>query len=130
MDPFTRLTAIAATYNRDNVDTDQMLPGRFLLKRRSDKKYPTYLFHDLRFTPEEQPLNEFVLSQPAYRAPANNAPQGNRGGGFGSPGGYRSSPSPAPQRSAPAPSVRSGGGGGGNSGGGHSSGNGGHSGHR
>ncbi len=70
------------------------------------------------------------FSQPAYRAPANNAPQGNRGGGFGSPGGYRSSPSPAPQRSAPAPSVRSGGGGGGNSGGGHSSGNGGHSGHR
>jgi len=81
MDPFTRLSAIAATYDRDNVDTDQMLPGRFLLKRRSDKKYPTYLFHDLRFTPDEQPLSEFVLSQPAYRDAKIFVGRANFGGG-------------------------------------------------
>ena len=30
MQPFTLLTAIAAPYDRLNVDTDQILPARFL----------------------------------------------------------------------------------------------------
>ncbi len=39
MEPFTILTAVAAPYDRNNVDTDQIIPARFLLKRRTDPEY-------------------------------------------------------------------------------------------
>ena len=32
-----------------NCDTDQIIPGRFLRKVKSDPDYHRYLFHDLRF---------------------------------------------------------------------------------
>ena len=47
MTPFTVLTAPAAALDRDNVDTDQILPARFLKKPRS-AGYGNFLFADLR----------------------------------------------------------------------------------
>ena len=46
MTPFTTLTARAARLDRANVDTDQIIPARFLRKPRS-AGYGTFLFHDL-----------------------------------------------------------------------------------
>ena len=48
MQPFTRLTAIAAPFDQANVDTDRIIPARFLRKPRGDG-YDRYLFHDDRF---------------------------------------------------------------------------------
>ena len=45
--PFTTLTAPAALLDRPNIDTDQIIPARFLRKPRS-AGYGNFLFHDLR----------------------------------------------------------------------------------
>jgi len=65
MQPFTRLTAVAAPLRAANVDTDQLLPGRFLRKPRDDG-YDRYLFHDLRRRPDGCPDPAFVLNDPRY----------------------------------------------------------------
>ena len=46
MTPFTTITARAATLDRANLDTDQIIPARFLRKPRS-AGYGNFLFHDL-----------------------------------------------------------------------------------
>ncbi len=81
MEAFTTFTAVAAPIDRDNIDTDQLLPPRFLLKRRTDPAYPTYLFRDQRFDEEGQPRPEFVLNQPAYRNARIVVANENFGGG-------------------------------------------------
>jgi 3-isopropylmalate/(R)-2-methylmalate dehydratase small subunit len=67
MEPFTRLTAIAAPLDMANVDTDQLTPARFLTGRRADG-LAGVLLHDLRFTPDGVEIADFVLNQPAFRA--------------------------------------------------------------
>ena len=66
MEPFTRFTAIAAPMDRDNIDTDQIIPSRFLMMPR-DERYKTYVFRDLRIGANDQEIETFVLNQPAYR---------------------------------------------------------------
>jgi 3-isopropylmalate/(R)-2-methylmalate dehydratase small subunit len=66
MEPFTRFTAIAAPMDRDNIDTDQILPARFLMMPR-DARYGTYAFRDLRIDRNEQEVVDFVLNQAPYR---------------------------------------------------------------
>ena len=61
MTPFTTLTAVAVPLDLVNVDTDQIVPARFLRKPRS-AGYQNFAFHDLR---EKDP--GFVLSRPEYR---------------------------------------------------------------
>ena len=51
MTPFTALSAPAVALNRTNVDTDQILPARFLRKPRS-AGYQNFLFADLRDDPD------------------------------------------------------------------------------
>jgi 3-isopropylmalate/(R)-2-methylmalate dehydratase small subunit len=67
-EPFTTLTAIAAPLEMPNVDTDQILPARFL-RRPRDERYATYGFHDLRFNPDGTPQPGFILN----RAPFDRA---------------------------------------------------------
>ena len=81
MEPFVKLTAVAAPYDRLNVDTDQILPARYLLKRRTDPAYPTYLFRDLRFRADGTEDPDFVLNQPAYRNAQIFVGNANFGGG-------------------------------------------------
>lgn len=67
MQPFTTVTALAAPLDMPNVDTDQIIPARFL-KRPKDERYAVYLFHDLRFEEEggaEKP--DFVLNEEPWR---------------------------------------------------------------
>lgn len=63
---FRAFTAIAAPYDPINVDTDQILPARFLKLPRS-AGYGPHLFHDLRHGQDGKPDAHFVLNQPAYR---------------------------------------------------------------
>src|SRR5207302_768916 len=66
MEPFTRLDAVAAPMPVPNVDTDQIIPARFLRKSRKDG-YGQYLFCDLRFAPDGTEKPGFVLNQAPYR---------------------------------------------------------------
>jgi 3-isopropylmalate/(R)-2-methylmalate dehydratase small subunit len=68
MQPFTTLTAVAAPLDIANVDTDKIIPARYLRKFRSPAAgYDPYLFYDLRFDAEGGERPEFVLNQPPYR---------------------------------------------------------------
>ncbi|MGH7310044.1 MAG: 3-isopropylmalate dehydratase small subunit [Candidatus Rokuibacteriota bacterium] len=67
MEAFTRLTAVAVPLDLPNVDTDRIVPARFLRKPRGPE-YARFLFHDLRFGPDGSERAEFVLNQPAYRS--------------------------------------------------------------
>ena len=66
-EPFTTLTAVAAPLDLANVDTDQIMPARFM-RRPRDERYVAYGFHDLRFTPEGEKRPDFVLNQPPFDA--------------------------------------------------------------
>jgi 3-isopropylmalate/(R)-2-methylmalate dehydratase small subunit len=61
MQPFTILRAKAVPLDLTNVDTDRIVPARFLRQPRS-AGYENFLFHDLR---EADP--DFILDRPAYR---------------------------------------------------------------
>ena len=61
MTPFTALTAVAVPLDIVNVDTDRIVPARFLRQPRS-AGYENFLFHDLR-----EGDSHFVLDRPAYR---------------------------------------------------------------
>ncbi len=63
---FTSLTAIAAPYEPINVDTDQIIPARFLKFPRKDG-YGKFLFHDLRYREDGSENPDFVLNQEPYR---------------------------------------------------------------
>jgi 3-isopropylmalate/(R)-2-methylmalate dehydratase small subunit len=66
MEPFARLDATAAPIGVPNIDTDQIIPARFLWRKRRDG-WGHLLFHDLRFNDAGTPKPEFVLNQDAYR---------------------------------------------------------------
>jgi 3-isopropylmalate/(R)-2-methylmalate dehydratase small subunit len=61
MQPFVTLTATAAPLDLVNVDTDRIIPARFLRKPR-DAGYGQFLFHDLR-----EADRDFVLDRPEHR---------------------------------------------------------------
>ena len=65
--PFTRLTGVAAPLDLPNVDTDRVIPARFLRKPQGSPGYDRYLFHDVRFDADGAERPEFVLNQAAYR---------------------------------------------------------------
>jgi len=64
MEPFTTFTAIAAPLDLSNVDTDQVIPARFMRRPRDDR-YAQYGFHDLRFTPDGA-KTDFILNRPPF----------------------------------------------------------------
>ena len=69
MQPFIRLSAVAAPIDGANIDTDRIIPARFLRKPRGDG-YHRYLFHDVRYAGDGTEVAEFVLN----RAPFRTAP--------------------------------------------------------
>jgi 3-isopropylmalate/(R)-2-methylmalate dehydratase small subunit len=62
MEPFVRLSAIAAPLLRINVDTDQIIPARFLV-RTSDTGIGEGLFAGWRYRPDGSPDPDFVLNR-------------------------------------------------------------------
>jgi 3-isopropylmalate/(R)-2-methylmalate dehydratase small subunit len=66
MEKFQKLDAVAVPLSAPNVDTDQIVPARFLRKPRH-AGYSGFLFHDLRFDDGGTEKPGFVLNQPKYR---------------------------------------------------------------
>jgi len=66
MEKFTVLTGVAAPLNMTNVDTDKIIPARFLktIKRTGLGKD---LFSTLRYDENGTEKPDFVLNQPKYR---------------------------------------------------------------
>ena len=67
MRAFTRVSAVAAPIDLPNVDTDRVIPARFLRKPRGAPGYDNLLFHDVRLNADGSERPEFVLNQPPYR---------------------------------------------------------------
>ena len=65
MDKFIRLTATACPLDVANLNTDQLLPARFLKVPRS-AGLATALLHDLRFDADGRERPDFPLNQPAW----------------------------------------------------------------
>jgi 3-isopropylmalate/(R)-2-methylmalate dehydratase small subunit len=66
MQKFTVLTGVAAPLPMVNVDTDRIIPARFLktIKRTGLGKS---LFNDIRYEPDGKEKPDFVLNQAPYR---------------------------------------------------------------
>jgi 3-isopropylmalate/(R)-2-methylmalate dehydratase small subunit len=67
MEPFRHLAAVALPLARANIDTDQIVPARYLQKPRSDN-FGDYLFRDVRLRPDGSEDPDFPLNDLAYRA--------------------------------------------------------------
>ena len=66
MKKFDLLTAVALPYPQVNVDTDQIIPARFLQKMR-DNDFGEYLFRDLRYDEKGNEKPAFPLNKPELR---------------------------------------------------------------
>ena len=66
MQAFTTLTGIAAPLPKANVDTDQIIPARFL-KSISRAGFGKHLFANFRFKDDREENPDFVLNQEPYR---------------------------------------------------------------
>ena len=63
MNPFTTLTSRVVVMAVDDIDTDQIIPARFL--KATDKEgMGARLFADWRYNPDGSPRPEFILNQP------------------------------------------------------------------
>lgn len=64
-DSFNILTSTAIPLPIENVDTDQIIPARFL-KATERKGFGDNLFRDWRYNQDNSPKTEFVLNNPIY----------------------------------------------------------------
>ena len=65
-DKFKVLTSTAVPLPIENVDTDQIIPARFL-KATERKGFGDNLFRDWRYHQDNTPKDHFVLNNPIYR---------------------------------------------------------------
>ena len=66
MEPFILLRSNAVPLARDNIDTDQIIPARFLARPRDDD-HGINFFRDLRFDAAGNEIPEFPLNRPTWR---------------------------------------------------------------
>ncbi|HMB63855.1 MAG TPA: 3-isopropylmalate dehydratase small subunit [Eudoraea sp.] len=64
-DKFNILKSTAVPLPIENVDTDQIIPARFL-KATERKGFGDNLFRDWRYHPDNTPKEHFVLNNPVY----------------------------------------------------------------
>ncbi|KAA8482246.1 3-isopropylmalate/(R)-2-methylmalate dehydratase small subunit [Arcticibacter tournemirensis] len=64
-DKFTVLKSTAVPLPIENVDTDQIIPARFL-KATERVGFGDNLFRDWRYNPDNTPKADFVLNNPVY----------------------------------------------------------------
>jgi 3-isopropylmalate/(R)-2-methylmalate dehydratase small subunit len=65
MERFTTLSAVACPLGLENVDTDQLIPARFMSRPRA-AGYGGFLLHDLRFAPDGTLRSGFPLDEARY----------------------------------------------------------------
>ncbi|MGA9090512.1 MAG: 3-isopropylmalate dehydratase small subunit [Bradyrhizobium sp.] len=66
MEQFTRITASACPLPTENIDTDQILPARYLKLPRKGE-HGKVLFRDLRFDANDGERPDFPLNRPSWR---------------------------------------------------------------
>ena len=68
MEKFTKLTGVAAPLMRANIDTDALVPSRFLTQTTKTGKsgFGKVLFADWRFEEDGEPKPGFVLNKPEF----------------------------------------------------------------
>jgi 3-isopropylmalate/(R)-2-methylmalate dehydratase small subunit len=66
MEPFKSFTSRIVAISMDNIDTDQIIPARFL-KTTHKAGLGEGLFSDWRYDAEGRPRPDFVLNQPGVR---------------------------------------------------------------
>ncbi len=66
MQPFVRVSGVAAPFLAANVDTDVIMPKQFL-KGIDRNGLDRGLFFDLRWNPDGSPNPEFVLNRPGWQ---------------------------------------------------------------
>ena len=66
MEPFQKLTATAVPLRAENVDTDQVIPARFLTAVTKEGMGDG-LFASWRYNADGSPKPDFVLNQPEYQ---------------------------------------------------------------
>jgi len=64
-DKFTILNSTAVPLPIENVDTDQIIPARFL-KATKREAFGDNLFRDWRYNNDDSPKEQFVLNNPIY----------------------------------------------------------------
>jgi len=62
---FITLTSTAVPLPMENIDTDQIIPARFL-KATTREGFGDNLFRDWRYDSDNQPIKDFALNNPAY----------------------------------------------------------------
>ncbi len=80
MEPFKQHRGLAATLDRANVDTDQIIPKQFL-KRIERTGFGEFLFFDWRFLEEGGDNPEFELNQPRFQGASVLVTRRNFGSG-------------------------------------------------
>lgn len=65
MKKFSQVTSTAVPLPIEDVDTDQIIPARFL-KATSRDGFGDNLFRDWRYKPDNTPKADFVLNDPTY----------------------------------------------------------------
>ena len=65
MEKFSKLLSSAIPLVQENVDTDQIIPARFL-KATSREGFGEHLFKDWRFDEHGDPKSNFILNDPVY----------------------------------------------------------------
>jgi len=66
MEKFTIITSTVVPMQIENVDTDQIVPARFL-KATSKEGFGNNLFRDWRYYKDNNPVESFVLNNPIYK---------------------------------------------------------------
>ncbi len=65
MEKFSTIKSRAVPLRAENVDTDQIIPARFL-KATSREGFGDNLFRDWRYDENDNPKKDFVLNNPVY----------------------------------------------------------------
>lgn len=68
MKPVNRISGRVAVYEGSNIDTDQIVPARFLSRERR-AGYGEAFFHDLRLDREGRERADCVLNKPEFKNP-------------------------------------------------------------
>jgi len=66
MDKFTTIKSTVVPISIENIDTDQIIPARFL-KATTREGFGENLFRDWRYNEDNSPKKEFILNNPAFK---------------------------------------------------------------
>ncbi len=66
MEKFKTITSTAVPLPAENIDTDQIIPARFL-KATDRERFGDNLFRDWRYDEKDQPKGDFVLNDDKYQ---------------------------------------------------------------